>query len=522
MMRRAWRERLPVGVGLLVGAIALATITPAPVGTFWDDAVYLISAKALATGAGYHLVHLPGAPPNVHFPPGYPALLALVWTLRPDFPASVAWFKLLNPLLLGVAAALACRLGTRRLRLPPLVSAAAVLVSAASLPVLVVTGVLFSEPLFLAVLFGALLLAERAAAGGGWRWAVAAGIAAGVLAMVRSAGVVLLPAVVISLLLTRPARWRTEAVFAALAGMAVLLPWQLWTATHAAALTPTLQSSYGPYLEWVLVLYRAHGPSFPLTVAHKNAAALFRSVGIALFPFGARSARPLLVSLVIVTAGFGMVVAGRRARTTALMLAGYFAMVLAWPYAPDRYLWAVWPLVGLMVALGASEAWRRGRLPTARFGGRAMSVLAFALGASVLVDHAAYTVRGLRLGWNDLAARTNAAALMETAGWINANTGRDDIVACDGEPFVHLYTGRTVVPLHIASANEYLAGTSVEQSATDLRALFAANRPRYAVFSVAAGELAAAPLLDGANGTARLERLGSLPGGGAVFRVVLP
>jgi len=488
MMRRRWQERLPAGVGLLVGAIALATITPAPVGTFWDDAVYLITAKALATGAGYHLVHLPGAPPNVHVPPGYPALLALVWMLRPDFPASAAWFKLVNPLLLAAAAVLACRLGTRRLGLPPLVSAVAVLVSAASLPVLVVTGVLFSEPLFLAVLLGALLLA------------------AGVVTMVRSAGVVLLPAVVISLFLARPSHWRTEAVVALLSGMAVLLPWQLWTLTHVAALTPTLQGSYGPYLEWVLVLYRAHGASFVLTVAQKNAAALFRSVGIALFPFGPRSVRPLLVSLVMMTAAFGMLVAGRRARTTALLVAGYFAMVLAWPYPPDRFLWAVWPLVGLMVALGASEAWRRGGLPTTRSGGRAAAALAFALGVYVLVDHAAYTVRGLSLGWNDLAARTNASALVATAGWINANTGIDDIVACDGEPFVHLYTGRT----------------SVEQSATDLRALFAANRPRYAVFSVAAGELAAAALLDGADGTARLERLSSLPGGGAAFRVILP
>ena len=61
-----------------------------------------------------------------------------------------------------------------------------------------------------------------------------------------------------------------------------------------------------------------------------------------------------------------------------------------------------------------------------------------------------------------------------------------------------------------------------EQSAADLRALFVAHRPRFAVFSGAAAELAAAPLLDGANGTPRLEPLGALPGGGAAFRVHVP
>jgi len=79
-----------------------------------------------------------------------------------------------------------------------------------------------------------------------------------------------------------------------------------------------------------------------------------------------------------------------------------------------------------------------------------------------------------------------------------------------------------VVPVHILSPDEYLAGTPLEQAAADLRALFLANRPRYAVFSAVAAELAAAPLLDGAGGSPRLDRIAQLPGGGAAFRVVLP
>ena len=198
----------PLAAGAIVAAIALAAITAVPVGVFWDDGVYLIGAKSLATGAGYRFLHLPGAPPAVHFPPGWPAVLAVVWRLGPAFPGNVVLLKLVNPLLLAAGAALACWYGVNRLRVPPLVAAAAAVVFAAALPVMVMAGVLFSEPLFFVVLLIALALADRAADRGGWRPALEAGVAAGILALVRSAGLTLLPALVIALLLARRRRAR--------------------------------------------------------------------------------------------------------------------------------------------------------------------------------------------------------------------------------------------------------------------------------------------------------------------------
>jgi hypothetical protein len=517
----AWRARTPLLAGLLVGAIALAAVTPVPVGVFWDDGVYLISARALATGAGYHLIHLPGAPSDVHFPPAYPALLALVWMIRPEFPENVAWFKLLNPLLLGIAAGLGCRFGIRRLGLPPLAALATVLVCTASLPVLVVTGVLFSEPLFLVALFGGLLVSERAVRQGGWRWALIAGLAAGSLAMVRTAGIALVPALIISVLLSRRPRNRRDALIAAAGALAVLAPWELWLVLRGGTLAPSLRGSYGPYLDWVLALYRERGAGFALVIIRENILALFRTIGIALFPFGARPIRPLLVTLVLVVASLGAYSAYRRARTAVFFVACYFVMVLAWPYAPDRFLWAVWPLVGLLLTLGAVEAWRLGTIADAHNSVRASAALACAMGVFALADHTAYSVRGLSRRWNDLAARTNAAALMPVADWINTHTEMSDVVACDGEPFVHLYTRRIVVPVHILSPDEYLAGTPIEEAAADLRRLLIAHRPRYAVFSATAAELAAVPLLDGANGTPRLEPIATLPGGGGAYRVLL-
>ena len=85
--------------------------------------------------------------------------------------------------------------------------------------------------------------------------------------------------------------------------------------------------------------------------------------------------------------------------------------------------------------------------------------------------------------WWDAAARGTADALIPVADWINANTKPGDVIAVDGEPFIYLYTGRTVVPVHILSPDEYFAGTPVEQAAADLRVLIAAGHPTYAIFS---------------------------------------
>jgi hypothetical protein len=508
----------PLAAGAIVAALALLAITAVPVGVFWDDGVYLIGAKSLATGEGYRFLHLPGAPPAVHYPPGWPALLALVWRLSPSFPANVPLLKLVNPLLLGVCATLVCAYGARRFALPPLVAAVVAVVFTAALPLMVIAGVLFSEPFFFVLLMIALALADRAVDEGGWRNALAAGLAAGGSVLVRSAGLPLVPALVIALLI---ARRRLEAAVAAAGAVAVILPWQVWAATHLHSLAPPLRGSYGPYLDWALALYRERGPGFAVVMGRVNLLGMMRSLGIALFPFGPREIRPLLVTLVLVVAAIGALRARKRATTALLFLLFYFAVVFLWPYAPDRYLWAVWPLTGMVLASGAVECWRIGAAPGAVRSVRATSAFACTIGVFAIAGHAGYSVRGAARHWWDSAARANADALLPVAAWINDNTRPDDVIATDGEPFIYLHTGRTVVPVHIASADEYVAGTPLEQAAADLRALIIAGRPRYAVFSASAPEGDAAQMLDGKDGSPRLEWIAAVPGGGSAYRVVL-
>src|SRR5688500_18494180 len=86
-------ERKDFLTALLLGGLfavaAGARIYVGTCGQCHDDAIYVISARALAEGDGYRLTNLPGDPPQTKYPPLYPAVLALAWKIWPDFPANL-------------------------------------------------------------------------------------------------------------------------------------------------------------------------------------------------------------------------------------------------------------------------------------------------------------------------------------------------------------------------------------------------------------------------------------------------
>ena len=60
-----------------------------------DNAGYYILGKALNSGQGYTNIHLPGATPANHFPPGYPVILSVFMTISESF----VFLKWMNGLL---------------------------------------------------------------------------------------------------------------------------------------------------------------------------------------------------------------------------------------------------------------------------------------------------------------------------------------------------------------------------------------------------------------------------------------
>lgn len=480
--RLRWLEEQAAVVAALLTLVAgLLTMTGEIVGVFFDDAVYLLVAKAIAAGQGFVYPQLPGMPAAIHYPPLFPLLLSLVWKVSPDFPANVVWFKLVNPVLLAAAAAGAVVVARELFGVRPLVALLVVVAGTVSVPVHVLTTVVLSEPLFLALLFPALLAVHRAR-GDHWRWVVGAALLAAALVLTRTiGGVVVIAALSV---FAQERRWRTAALFAAVVTLA-LLPWQLFVWRHAPGFTPELRGSYGPYLEWLVEGYRAGGWELLAAVAAKNGADAWFSIGVMLSPLAAGPFRFAAAGVGVCFLGWGLLVSARSeaSQVAVLALAGYLALVVVWPYQIERFVWGVWPLILLVAYAGArdlylrargSGGWRVGSAVTAPRAALAVSALAGVL----VVGHTVYNLRGFSRGWESSASRGMASRLLPIIQYVQADPRlAGAVISTEASPLVALYTGETVVPVEILSVMDHVHVKSRAERASIIAAIDRRFRP---------------------------------------------
>ncbi|MEX2152119.1 MAG: hypothetical protein WD825_02210 [Gemmatimonadaceae bacterium] len=514
----------PIAVAGIVFLATLALLQPLPVGSVQDDGLYVILGKALATGEGYRFINLPGAPAAVHYPPGYPTLLAILWAIFPRFPANTVLFAFANIALLSVAAGATFHLG-RRLDLPPMVATGCALAGFLMLPMLALGLTLVSEPLWLALAIPWLLRADREtgsdSAGTPMRWTTAAGLgaAAGVLMLVRTQSIALLVGLIAALLVRR----RAGAAAAALVGaLLVAFPWQLWVAHHADKIPDTLSGKYGAYSTWLRDGLRAEGLNLLTESMRRNiqSAQHFVSGMLSL---------PGLPSAISGIALLGPAVAGgvRLARRTPVLfsaLCAHAALILLLPFEPQRYVWGSWPFVILWIGAGLMELWERWRAGRRAGPGapgaairRAVETAAFAGGILVIAGAAVSTGIGLyRQSYRNVALG-GAHRLLPTVEWVERHTQPDALIASDDETAVFLYTGRRAVPATSFLAANYVRPTVQGATSFQLDTILALYRPDLVIVNWQPTVAAALRLSTGSAPV--LRPVASLPSGGVFARV---
>ena len=501
-----------LGAALVLGVTLLA-MGPWPVGIFLDDGIYAVLARSLAEGTGYRYVNLPGAPEATHYPPGYPALLALLWRAWPAFPANVVLLKGANAVLMALAVPGLAALARRRLDLSPLAAVVAVALLSLGIPLLTFATTLFSEPLFLALLGPTLLLAERAAEGERRRDAFVAGLLCGVIFLVRTVGA----GAGVALVATLAWRRRFAAAAAAAAAFALcVLPWQLWVALHDSALPAALAGNYGSYSGWLMDGWRDGGVQFLLASMRKTVSSMWTVIGVLVAPSPLRGVAALSAATALACFALGALRLGRRAPVTASFIAFYLAIVLVWPFAPYRFVWGLWPLLGLVTAAGVAILWRW--RPTVARGLPRHAALACVTLA--IAGHALFNVRGYaRRSW-ERTQRAESEAAMVSAGWISRHVPREAVVASEYGPLVWLYTGRRAVPTGSLLAREYVTPLTVEQSAREASEIIALYGVRYLVVAArgSGAEVPARYLMS--TTPPALVLLDTLDNGGAAFAPV--
>ena len=490
-------------LSILLGLFALNDVA---IGVFQDDGHYLILARALAQGAGYHYTNLPGAPAATHFPPGYPLLLAPLWWIAPSFPANVAYFKLINVAMLPLAA-LSIRAFMRRVAALGVVAAAGIaVISAASVPLLYLTGLLFSEITFIVALCWVLIYVEsRVARVARMRDWLLAGISVGALSLLRTVGITLLPALLAVLCLRR--RWR-DAGLALGGAVLILLPWQWWTSIHAHDVPMAVAGAYGGYGPWLAAAWHSGGLPFARAVVAEN----MRGLLIPLTLFGLAQT-PIVVQATVALAFVGIALVGIRALwphmpVTIALFVPYFVLLLIWPFPPDRFLWPLWPFMLLVVGRGFAYFITAEQSPVTR---RAATVTALAAGALFAWWHTqAWSSRSWESG-----ERENARLGLAAAGVALALPAHG-LVASDQDAMVHLYASRPAVPLLALTAEQHVRNRSDDELAAQIGGVLDAYHPMW-VLVVQRESLRGASVLAKRG---RLKLRGADPSGVLVYDVL--
>jgi hypothetical protein len=504
------RRSAIVGAALVTFALALFAMTPAPVGVFWDDAVYVITAKALATGEGLRYIHLPDAPAATHFPPLWPALLSVVWRIAPDFPGNVTLLKMVNPVLLAVAAAGTTHLAIRATRVRPWVAATTVIASMAVAPLLTLSAVLMSEPLFLALSAAALAAATRLVMRGLMRDAVIAGALVGLAMLSRSIAIALVPALAVGLLWPRSRRAAAVAV-----GVSVALsaPWFAWSAAHANDLPPVIAGSYGPYATWVADAYR-EAPGLLGDVVRQNLSRAAAASGTVLFGAVPSVLRGVFAAPLVVMTIVGLALSGRRAAPLSVALLCYASLVIVWPYSPGRFLWPFLPVfaVGVLTAARAiAKRLRAARLPLVA------QRIPLGFAAFTLLIVAAHNTRALLRRTHAAPIERNAAGLVGPVSWIARNTAPTDTIASDVHLLAYLYAGRVGIPANSLTVMEYVREKSDAAMRAELAAMDSAFHPTWWIVSSNARERQALVAWS-SDSTSPVRYAATIPSGGIAAR----
>jgi hypothetical protein len=453
--RRSPRPGLSLALAALLALayLALAASGPQAVGAWQDDAIYLATAKSLAEGRGYRHAEIPGEPLQAKYPILYPAVLAGLWRLWPDYPRNL-------PLLLlpgAVAAAALIVLFHRTLRREPGLPARAPLalagLAALSPELLSMLRFTMSDLPYAALALAALALLDdlgerggRAAAGPGGRLALCALLVAASV-LTRSIGLTLLPGALAFLLWRR--RYREALWLAALVAL-LLAPW-LWRqasaqAQNAASFGGTLLVSELDYQAW-----RPRSLAQPLRVGFQN---LFKlAFGLPYFELGlppgfalraleAWSWRTALLhalgttSLALVLLGFAGS-ARRGASALHFCAVPYALAVLAYPGDPYRFLLPWAPFLLFLLFAGLWRAAPHLRLPPRAAAGALYALLAALFLAEAwriaASDEDRYHFRLAPRSWRELRALED---------WVRAETSPRDVIASGDFAALYLATGR--------------------------------------------------------------------------------
>jgi len=482
MMRPTTAVRIAGAVAALAIALWIYVVRlDRVVGLIVDDAWYVLLAKALATGRGYTLINSPTPGITPFYPPGFPALLSIVFRLAPNFPDNVWLLKSVSVAAMIAAGPISFRYFEHHRGLPasvafPLACATAIYPAL----VFLATSSVMSECVFASTQLAAIALLEGSvrrggsgavASSAGWRVA-AGGALASFAFLTRAGGLGLLLAGLLYLFKER--RLRHAWVFASVAAVLVA-PWTLQVRSHAP--TPEERAEQGgsivlPYTTQFWERTAGRPQSGTLAISDLPGRVLGNLTEIGKDDFGAlvfySLYRPIepgesmrisdeatwvsIAFALLALAGFAATVR-ERVTLAEIVVPVELGISALWGWEQYRLLLPLVPFLFFYLLRGV--AWMAGRLRrlSARRDPRGASgevavllAISWSFVGSGLYANYQYIQRKYdpvpehRTRWIE-AFRENESFL----GYIGQNVPKDELLATDNPALVNLYTGHKTI-----------------------------------------------------------------------------
>jgi hypothetical protein len=432
-----------------IGLVALA-LTPAlwvlasnrdipQFGTYQDDGLFLIGAKSLSEHQGYRISNLPGEPFQTKYQPLHAWLLAGIWSINRTFPGNLALVSIYQALVLVSFIALSGLL-FRSFRFSPLQSAALCAFLALSPWIIYWATVPFSDYLFAALVAGTFLLFNR-------RLFFAAGVVAAAACLTKSAGVLIVPAILIGTIRSRD--WRSIAIF-----LAPVLPaiagWTLWASFHRI---PSDQPILWYYTDYIGAFLKNDGlRALPDIIPHNLMSIITASGSVVVHDLPDSMPGRFLSILVVAAMVTGAV---RIVKRTGLIEYPVFCLLLAltlsvWNFSPSvRLMLPLLPLLAIGLYLEGEVVVQliRRSLQGKDFGNR---VAAYVILAGIVVGclfgirqnaiFITHEIPALLQQSRELTARSR-----EVFRWCRMSLPASAVVLASNDTLVYLYTGRKSV-----------------------------------------------------------------------------
>lgn len=396
----------------------------------------MLVGKALAGGHGLIYQGVVDAPPAAKFPPGYPALLAVLWLTLRNIGTVTLVATVLNVTLLAAGAGLFAKALRDSAGLSTRMSVAAAGLGFACTDLVRTALVPLSESLFVFLMMAAFATWAAAIQDEGRK---ARGILAALLVAVvatRSAGLALVLAFALGLFMRRGV---VSALSVTTPALATVAAWSWWSGAKVEQIPQGTRDLLGPYGSWLAdQTLAAPGTFFAGLPSH--ALGVMERVALLFLP--GFTGWPLLLAALpaAVIACIGLGRAFRAFPPLAWLLPAYVGMLMLWPYLDRRLLVPIHPVVMAMVALGASSLLEHLKDVKTR---------AVLVGTAALWVCSYSVVTAARIGsdWPVAPYRLRAERLATAVEALNRTIQPDEVVgAPEFWAALHLHGGWTVAP----------------------------------------------------------------------------